>query len=38
MAEERAERPRSVAGVAVILLIWLLVLAALGFWIIRQSR
>ncbi len=37
-ADERAGRPRSAVGAAIIVLIWLLGLAALGFWAFRQFR
>ncbi|MBD3848937.1 DUF1232 domain-containing protein [Bosea sp. SSUT16] len=37
-ADERASRPRSAVGAAIIVLIWLLGLAALGFWAFRQFR
>jgi len=37
-ADERAGRPRSAVGATVIILIWLLGLAALGFWAFRQFR
>jgi uncharacterized membrane protein YkvA (DUF1232 family) len=37
-ADERAGRPRSAVGAAIIVLIWLLGLAALGFWAFQQFR
>ncbi len=37
-ADARAGRPRSAVGAAIIVLIWLLGLAALGFWAFRQFR
>ncbi|WP_038363890.1 DUF1232 domain-containing protein [Bosea sp. UNC402CLCol] len=35
-ADERAGRPRSAVGAAIIVLIWLLGLAALGFWAFQR--
>ncbi|MEZ2407156.1 uncharacterized membrane protein YkvA (DUF1232 family) [Bosea sp. OAE752] len=37
-ADERAGRPRSAVGAAIIVLIWLLGLAALGFWAFQRFR
>lgn len=37
-ADVRAGRPRSLSAAAVIVLVWLLGLAALGFWALRHFR
>lgn len=37
-ADDRAGRPRSLAGATVIVLIWLLGLVAVGFWVWRSFR
>lgn len=37
-ADERADRPRSVLAAAIIVFVWLLGLAAVGFWAQRHFR
>ncbi|WP_069882901.1 YkvA family protein [Bosea sp. BIWAKO-01] len=37
-AEQHAARPRSVMAASIIVFVWLLALAAVAFWVLRQVR